>query len=136
MRYSELESARFGLRVFRHVTEDLDVRALQQELSDARADIGILRMPSAKQYQLGSLDRVGYPYVVADTLVHYVSDLATPSGPLRNEGLRLEAVNEGSLPTLESLVREIFPGYTNHYNSNRLLPLDDVLDGYVEWAQS
>ena len=134
--YSAVESDRFGLRVFRHVAEDLDIDTLRQAIFEQRADLVILRLPSAQQHRLGGLDRAGLPYVVADTLVHYVSDVTKPSDLLRNEGLHLEEIDLETLPVLDSLVREIFPGYSNHYNSNRILPLGDVLDGYVEWAQS
>lgn len=134
MHYSPLDSRRFDLKVYRHVAEEVDAQQVQSAILEERADLVILRVPSSSQHQLSRLDRIGFPYVVADTLVHYVSDLASPSDPLRNEGLYLEQVATETLPILESLVREIFPGYTNHYNSNPLLPLDDVLDGYVEWA--
>lgn len=136
MQYSKVESDRFGLATYRQTIEDLNATTLKREIFATRADLVILRIPSADQHRLAMLDRIGFPYIVADTLIHYVSDLSEPSGPLRNEGINLQEIEAAELPTLASLVREIFPGYTNHYNSNPLLPLDEVLDGYVEWAEA
>ena len=62
MRYSGVESDRFGLRVFRHSAETLDLRELQREILAERADLVVLRIPSAKQHELAALERTGFPH--------------------------------------------------------------------------
>ena len=99
---------------------------------DQRADLVICRIPAAALPDVAALQDVAGPTVVADTLVHYWGDLTRlEAGPLRNSDLEFVAAGAGEL---ESLVRQIFPGYANHYFSNPILPPDLILEGYVEWA--
>ena len=134
---SEVESRRFGMRVFRAETHDLDAKALLREILAAEADLVILRLPAGDLAQLSRLERSGLPYLVADTLVYYVAELAKmPSTALANRDLEFVAAGEGELESLDRLVGSVFAEYRNHYASNPFLPKSGLIDGYREWARS
>jgi GNAT superfamily N-acetyltransferase len=132
--YSEVESRRFGLRVFRAVLEDVDPGALLEALVVVRADVAICRLPASLLSRLARLETLGMPVVVADTLVHYQRDLAAPPGPLRNTDLEYLEGSEADAGEVRFLVERAFPDYSNHYASNPVLGRQGILDGYVEWA--
>jgi hypothetical protein len=134
--YSEVESDRFGLRVFRQ--SSLRAGAFSKsELEDASVDVVIIRIPTETDRWQTVLDATGYPYIVADVLVHYDADLNGHSPILHNPELRLVPISKGddeACHRLDSLVAEVFVDYPTHYLRNPLFPPDDVLAGYVEWA--
>jgi len=132
--YSDVESRRFGLRVFRATLEDVDADGLRTALLEGRADVAICRLPAARLCRLAELATLGMPVVVADTLVHYFRELARAPGPLRNTDLDLAEGSESDDGVVRFLVEQTFPGYVNHYASNRVLDRRDILEGYVEWA--
>lgn len=136
MQYSEVESKRFGLRVLRESVDHIDAAGLAASLDREQADVLFLRLPSANQAELSRLERTGIPYLVADTLVYYHCDLADPPSDLRNPGLSLRQATPADREELATMVETIFPDYTNHYSANPLLSGDDILAGYVEWAES
>jgi len=133
--YSKVESSRFGLRVFRVVLDDLDTDDLLATILREQPDVVIGRLPAVNQGQLARLDRLGIPWVSADSLVHYYADLDRfqPTA-LRNQDLEFSEATPDDADLLGSLIEEIFPGYTNHYYSNPVLDRSSILEGYVEWA--
>jgi GNAT superfamily N-acetyltransferase len=132
--YSDVESRRFGLRVFRSILEDIDPDALRSTLVEVRADVAICRLAAAGLSRLAELEALGMPVVVADTLVHYYRDLALPPDPPRNADLDFAEGKETDNGVVRRLVEQTFPGYANHYASNRVLDGQGILEGYVEWA--
>ena len=136
MQHSPSESRRFGLNVYRADLETLDEESLLRELFSRRADLAIVRLPAVEQHRLPRLDRVGLPYVVADTLVYYFADLKKLTIPApRNPELEFVEIDEALAPALDELVAEIFGAYVNHYASNPLLRRGDAVAGYREWAR-
>ena len=135
--YSDVESRRFGLRVFRCTAEALDVAVLQDSIHHNRVDLAICRVPAIFLSRMSELDQLHMPYVVADILVHYAVDLET-RGPatLRNTDLDIVEGSVMDAGQLGSIVRQTFSDYTNHYSSNPLLAKPLILEGQVEWATS
>jgi len=133
--YSEIESERFGFRIYRGQAAELDAAAISREIVEQEVDIAMIRMPSSRQYQVASLVDTGFPFIVADALACYRVDL-TQHRPqsLRNRDLSVVPCQGEHLPTLKQLVREAFQGYRNHYSSNPLLRQADVLDAFPDWA--
>lgn len=138
LRYSTVESERFDLRVFRDgVVEHLDADRLRRELSRHEADVYIFRMPVEQQTELYRLNEIGYPFIVADTLVYYTCPLSTYAiRPPRNSDLDFETCREADVPTLNRLTSAIFERYQNHYASNPAFDRHDVMEGYKEWVRS
>jgi len=130
--YSDSESRRFGLRVFRATAAALDPSAVRAALLRHSPDLVMLRVPAGAVHELADLEQIGVPVIVADTLVRYQADLEvmTPQ-PLRHTDL--EFVGAGA-EELEGLIRRIFADYVNHYRANPMLPAGGLVEGYVEWA--
>jgi GNAT superfamily N-acetyltransferase len=135
LRFSPLESARFGLRVFRAEGDEIDGAALAGTLKSKHVDIAILRLPPQVLGSLQTLREHELIAIVADTRVTY--DIALPAAiEPADESVRLVPALPSDVSRLQSLVRDVFAGYVTHYHANPLLRPDDILNGYVEWASS
>ncbi|MGI6235750.1 MAG: GNAT family N-acetyltransferase [Christensenellales bacterium] len=135
MTYSDVESKRFGMRVFRGTIDEINEKQILSSIIENKVDMAILRIPVSKQYQISRLEKTGLPYIVADTLVYYSVDLTTylPK-PIRNKDLVFQNCSLEHIDSLSALVEIIFASYTNHYTSNPYLKREDIIDGYKEWA--
>lgn len=137
MEYSSSESNRFKMRVFRGVLENIVAQEIQDFILEHQVDIAIIRIPCDKLSQLYKVDRLGFPFLVADTLVYYYVDL-TKYEPqiLKNNNLQFIKYEACHHEILCNLVQAIFSSYTSHYDSNPVLPKEEILEGYKEWASS
>lgn len=133
---ASLESARFGLRVFRAILPTIDVDALFEELIARCVDLAIIRTPGGSD-QLYKIAHYGLHPLHADTLVTYECALQdiTPK-PLKRQRAIIDVARRGDGQAIIALVKEVFAYYPNHYHANPLLDREDVLDGYCEWALS
>lgn len=140
--HSKAESLRFGFEVERAVVgieapegEDA-VRELSRVLQSSRADLVIVRWPSAL-VTLGTALAAGSRVVIpCDTLVYWECD---PGGLVELEHTNDVTVNllgpTGSAsPAVAEVVRSSFVGYRNHYASNPMIDPASALEGYVDWA--
>ena len=135
MHYSDSESRRFQLQVYRDHIEDIHLKEIIQEIESKNIDLAILRIPAEKQYQIAALEQGNLPYIIADTLVYYTVDLTKYTvDPLRNTDLIFAECKLADQRVIGERVDEIFPGYTNHYYSNPHLNKENILEGYKEWA--
>ncbi|MBU1677225.1 GNAT family N-acetyltransferase, partial [bacterium] len=133
--YAPLESNRFELKIHRGVLDRIP-HDFDREIIDSRMDVAIFRMPAGNQDQLALLDSIGFPWLVADTLVYYANDLkGHEPNDLRNSDLRFIVFTPGLDNAIDDLVADIFPRYANHYTSNPLLSRD-LIPSYQEWARS
>ena len=133
LRYSPLESARFGLRVFRAEIDAVDAPALVAALEHESVDVAILRLPADAVGSVQALRDYDLSPIVADTIVRYDVDLPIPHADL-DDSVTLHRATPADVALLESLAREIFAGYVTHYHANPLFPAAKILDGYAEWA--
>ena len=85
--YSPLESARFGLRIFRGAFDAVDALELAELIEREAVDIAILRVPADSLRLASILTMAGLPALVADTLVLYGANIDNsslkPSATLR-----------------------------------------------------
>ena len=135
LHYSPLESARFGLRVFRGNAATIDARSLREAIAAEHVDVAILRVPVQSPDSLARLAQAGLNPIVADTLVHYEVDLQerVANAP-RDSRLRLRPAGAADADLLEAMARATFTGYVSHYSANPRFHASDILDGYAEWA--
>lgn len=134
---SRPDSDRFGLRVFRAHTAELDGGRLFREIVAHEADIAIVRIPAGTEAsaQLQRLGRYGMHPIHADTLVYYRASLADRDQlPLRNDDLVFTEATAGDASQLGELVAGTFDGYVSHYHANPRLDRAQILAGYAEWA--
>lgn len=135
IQYSELESKRFGMTILRGSVENLNIREIQKEIINNKADVLIVRQPAANSYQIQNLTKLGYEFFQADTLVYYEVDFEKHDiKPLRNNDLAFEIASGEDCYILKDLVFNIFDNYTNHYYSNKYLNKEEILNGYLEWV--
>lgn len=134
LRFSPLDAARFGLRVYRATLDHVDVDALALEIERERVDVAILRVPAPGVGLVNDLSRRGLAPITADTLVRYEIELPRQSVPPRSEAVRLRAATRDDALLLDRMTRSIFAGYASHYHANPLFAPDKILDGYAEWA--
>ncbi len=136
--HSKTESDRFGFRVMRATVAEIPAPgALRDMILVEDADLVILRAPAGRRRDLGRLSSIGFPNIVADTLVYYTVDLRRHNpAALRNSDLEFVRVDASMLPELSRLIDASFRGYSNHYDANPLLKRSDFLVGYKEWAEN
>lgn len=134
LRFSPLESARFGLRVFRASVDAIDADRIANEIDRERIDVAILRLPASSIGSADALARHGFAPIVADTQVVYGTELDEYAHPATDPSIALRPATRGDAALLERMAREIFADYESHYTANPLFARDKILDGYAEWA--
>jgi ribosomal protein S18 acetylase RimI-like enzyme len=137
LREGPQESQRFGFRIFRGSVEVLNAQALLEELLAKEVDIAIVRLLKRGHEQLHQLERLGLPFIVADTLVYYACDLTRLQPvPLRNPDLEFVECEASHAGAVERLVALSFRDYRNHYSANPLLVASGLMEGYQEWTRA
>jgi acyl dehydratase/GNAT superfamily N-acetyltransferase len=136
MEYSEKESKRFGKRIFRYSTDEFKSSDLKNKLIGNDVDVLILRIPSSNINDHFKLKNTGFPYLHADTLVHYQVSLRRHDINDTRNNIELVAITDGNRDELKKLIPIIFDGYKNHYYSNPIFEPDKIKEGYIEWADS
>lgn len=137
IKFSPIESQRFGLRIYRGQYEEFDMTEIVQLTQDSDYDIIIVRYPSAtvhEHYRLVGID--GCKTIHADSLVYYNAPLQEIAIKSLRNNLQFDVVNSQLDKNLDDLVERIFTGYQNHYFSNPCLRRTDIIEGYTEWAKS
>jgi len=135
--FSLEESKRFKKRVFRGEMNEIDEKLIIKDLINNSVDIAIIRVPVESIHNLYRLENLNIPYLVADTLVYYNVGLSDyPISPIVNRDIEFIECTEKNVAELRKLVSEIFQEYHNHYFSNPFLNRNDILEGYIEWANN
>ena len=127
------ESIRFGYRIARGEADDLStLEDVLREISGfdiaiVRSQAELVRLPSIFA-QLGR-----HITITADHLTHWAWE---PARFVKiSLPLDLMTSQEVFSPALETLTKDVFKDYPNHYAANPLLDPDAALDGYCEWIR-
>jgi hypothetical protein len=134
LRESPLESARFGLRVFRCDVETIDASAISEAIDRLGVDVLILRVPAREIGGVNALARLGLSPILADTLVYYDTVLARHAETPATTGVALRPASRDDAALLARTARDVFDGYVSHYHANPLFAPERILEGYAEWA--
>ena len=95
MEYSDVDSRRFGLNIYRATLPEIREGELFEQLVSNKVDVAILRFPTSQQHEISRLDRLGVPYIITDVLVYYASDLrALKPSEARNPELTFESAGD------------------------------------------
>lgn len=143
---STVESDRFGLTIGRVVVGDecpepQASQALGTVLEQSPEELLVVRWPT-RLVALGAVAAASSRAIIpADVLTYWevpVSDLQPEPAALARDDLRVDVPSEAddaSRAALESVVRDSFTGYGNHYTANPRLDRDLALTGYLDWAR-
>lgn len=135
LKYSELDSNRFGFRVYRGNLDEFDEAELHNEIVSQKVDIAIVRTPAGSNPGLGQLFRFGLSPIHADTLVYHEARLSAHiDSPAKNIGVVFEEANAKDLAELSSIATKAFSGYVSHYSANPYFEQTKVLAGYTDWS--
>jgi hypothetical protein len=103
------------------------------------SDLLVLRSPSIR-FELGDrLTQVQHKRSFqADTLVYFSLDTSKYDSGFENNPrlFQLRRANLNDAAQLQDLIRKSFTGYKNHYSANTKITDDQMLNGYIEWANS
>lgn len=136
LKFSELDSARFDMRVVRGRIGDVAPRELAMEIMTSSCDVAIVRVPSRYSPLVNTLQRWALPVLHADTLVYYKCDLDNYQvPPLRNSDIVFSQAGDADLTELRAMIDLTFRGYVSHYHANPLFPEGKILAGYQQWAE-
>ncbi len=134
LKYSHLDSNRFAIRVERaSMGSDVPVTRAIEAFQASSADLIIARFPAGQCAIPNALVQLGETLIHADTLVYYDISLPAPTGKAATNVRLAEATD---LEAIRGIAAQAFSNYRAHYAANPLLPAADILDGYIEWAQS
>ncbi len=134
--YSELDSKRFGLVIYRAIMSEIDAQAILKQIIDHNVDTAIIRIPTEQLLQMHKLDRTAMPMIITDTLAYYEIDLSKyqKQSPI-NSDLDFVVAGFDHHDQVNSIVRETFSNYTNHYRMNPFFDNEAVTEGYQDWMR-
>jgi GNAT superfamily N-acetyltransferase len=135
--YSENDSKRFGLNIFRATMDEIHSESIAKTILDNEVDTAILRIPSHKLAQIERLEKLAMPFFIADTLIHYKVDLLKyQSESLVNPDIEFIPASQQHHYVLNTLVQKTFSNYVNHYRNNPFFQNQLVNEGYQDWVRS
>ena len=130
------ESSRFDMNIYRGMSDHVDVKSLKDIILKNNVDILMLRIPTENIAEQDKLDKLGFDYLCADTLVYYSLQLQqNKTANLRNADIQFHVAMQADIETLNLMVSQIFDNYTNHYNSNQYINKKHITEGYQEWVR-
>lgn len=139
VRLSPAESARFGHAVVRVDIGRCPVTEVADALAGTDGDVLIVRFDARRRDIAAILAADGRAVLPAGTLTYWEREVNTPAGNQVDPGLAVAAIEDmgpAGREVVESIVRDSFAAYPNHYAVNTLFAADLAEAGYVEWALS
>ena len=134
--YSEVESKRFEMNVFRGKGSEINPNEIRKMIINNNIDLLILRLPSLNKFKYHTISKIGFDYLHADSLVYYTSNLTDIQPSKIKNSLEFIIVNKSDESVFDKIIPIIFDNYQNHYFSNPLLNQEKIIEGYIEWAKS
>ena len=136
LHYSEIESKRFGLNVFRGTYDKINKMKIRELIEKEHIDVCIIRLPYEALDEVNKLFRLPYGCLLADILVYYKFDLENQKPNVRQyDHLTFVEFADITNEKITSLVGSIFSQYRNHYSANPILNAD-LKKIYKEWILS
>ncbi len=131
-RHSELDSRRFGVRVWRaDVANRTQAEALVAFVASGKADLVIARAPVTEHAAIALLEGVGF--FLCDTLVWWSAPAAAFGGRAAANVRDATAADAGAI---RAIALESFRDYQSHYHADPRLDRALIAEGYAEWAGS
>ncbi|MCD9098589.1 GNAT family N-acetyltransferase [Luteimonas fraxinea] len=139
LKYSPLESERFGLRIGRATFNNaaVDLPAFREELSTSSYDFIVVRVPAGLHDVVQDLRVQGLEPVHADTLVYYERDLGNDFSNVNHDEptqVRYGLAEPDDIDAVSAIAAASFSDYRSHYHAAPEFGHSDILAGYIEWA--
>jgi hypothetical protein len=130
--YSDLDSRRFGKRIFRaHVDCVADAAAVESIGRSERVDLMIVRCPVERIEVIHALESSGY--LLMDTLLYYAG---APQASREDSPHIIRAASLEDRESLERVAVDCFTNYFGHYHADLRLDSAVATLGYAEWCVS
>lgn len=137
LKYSKLDSNRFGLVIYRSKFKEIDAESILSQILSHNIDTAIIRIPTTQLLQIHKLKKIAMPFMVTDTLAYYEMDLTTyKEKPPINSDLEFVIAKPSDHPAINHIVRDTFGNYVNHYRMNPFFDNENVTEGYQDWVRS
>ncbi|MGO9088671.1 MAG: GNAT family N-acetyltransferase [Candidatus Sulfotelmatobacter sp.] len=131
--FSEIDSARFGVRVARaHVVPE-NLRRVLESCTAEKIDLLIARCPTSDLATAQDMEKHGFSLM--DTLVYYRFDLAKRAVPEDKGEFPVRGLRPGDEEQVRMVASAAFKGYIGHYHADRRLDRRRCDEGYVSWAE-
>ncbi len=131
--YSEVDSRRFGKRIYRAIVlDESTARRVCAFAAEQPIDLMVARSPAVALVQI--LEAAGF--FLADTHVTYRGSTSGFTGAPALPGTEIRAYRPADAPELEALARVCFTDYDGHYHADPRLDKAVCTEGYVEWCLS
>lgn len=129
---SQLDEARFGVRVVKTETSAADVERLLRQCREAAIDLLIVRTDVSDLPAVHALEEGGGRLM--DTLVIYERDLSGIPAPALPAGVEMAVAGPADADEVTALSRHAFSSYVSHYHADSRLPDADCTEIYASWA--
>ncbi|MEN7550232.1 GNAT family N-acetyltransferase [Rapidithrix thailandica] len=137
LKYSRLDSERFGLVIHRAKLDEIDAKEIVEQIIEHKIDTAILRIPTQQLSFVHKLDKLALPNRITDTLAYYHFDLEKyEKKELINQDLEFKVATPNDHEIINQIVRETFGQYVNHYRMNPIFDNEAVTEGYMDWMRS
>jgi GNAT superfamily N-acetyltransferase len=130
--FSEIDSARFGIRVARaHIAPD-NFSQVMDFCSAEHIDLLIARCATSDLATAQKMEALGS--VLTDTLVYYSFDLVKRAIPDDSPRALVRKIAPADHAQVERVAAAAFQGYYGHYHADPRLDPRKCDEGYVSWA--
>lgn len=138
---SATESARFGCSVARVDIGKATVELIAKSIAALDADVLVVRFDARRRDIPALLASSGRTVLPAGTLTYWERAVGPETEPpyVTNDDVDVLPIDELGVAgrhVVESIVRDTFASYPNHYAANPLFDATRAAAGYVEWALS
>ena len=136
LRFADHESQNFGYKIFRAEKEEIEYAELISQVIQKKPDIVIFRTEVEHSFKLAPL-LVDFDCIEADCLIEYRKRL-TPGtfAVTTSSGIAVRFATYSDKPALETIIKESYADYLNHYHTNAFLQPGRILPGIVEYICS
>ena len=131
---SAIDEARFGVRTAR--ANGVTASSVPEILAFCEAngtELLIARCPATEIRTAQVLEQQGF--LLMDTLVYYVRDLAARPVPMDTGSVPVRAFRSGEEAGVRAVAREAFRGYAGHYHADPRLDPAKCDEAYLSWAE-